>query len=291
MQTLVTNNVEGELAKAINNRRFIPYLQMQEIFLGHDETRMIEKADEKRVVGYVLESLQSWTVYHFHDTSENAGVRDACDLHDNRTLRADASNLPAFLYLLKEKHPFEYQEIVGAIRLVAPFFDGFVLEPDGVEENAIRLQWKHASEDAYFDANALSDGTLRFICLATLLLQPQLPPTVLLDEPELGLHPAAITLLGEMIRAASERAQLIISTQSVTFVNQFLPEDIVVVEREDEASSFRRIDDEDWHHWLEDYGVGDIGEKNLFGGRPGFRKLGCHKNGYKLNAKAHEVRN
>lgn len=121
-----------------------------------------------------------------------------------------------------------------------------------------------------FGPHALSDGTLRFICLATLFLQPpeQLPATIVLDEPELGLHPYAIALLADMVRSAAQHTQVILATQSVTLVNQFEPEDILVVDRIQGKSAFRRLGKEEMASWLEDYGLGDLWEKNLLGGRP-----------------------
>ncbi len=122
--------------------------------------------------------------------------------------------------------------------------------------------------DAYFNASSLSDGTLRFICLSVLLLQPDLPPLVLLDEPELGLHPAAITVLANMLSSAAERTQVIVATQSVTLVNQFTPEDVWTVDREDGQSVFRQLNSADRSDWLENYALGELWEKNLLGARP-----------------------
>jgi predicted ATPase len=163
-----------------------------------------------------------------------------------------------------------YRNIVETIRLVAPFFDDFVLRPSPLNPDKIRLEWREKGSDAYFNAHALSDGTLRFISLATLLLQPpdQLPTTILLDEPELGLHPYAINVLGGLLRSTALDTQIIVSTQSVTLVNQFDPEDLVIVERENGASIFRRPDETEIEGWLEGYSLGELWEKNVLGGRP-----------------------
>jgi len=154
------------------------------------------------------------------------------------------------------------------VRLVAPFFDDFDLKPSRLNPDKIRLEWREKGSDIYFNAHALSDGTLRFICMVTLLLIPEPPETILIDEPELGLHPYAITLLATLLRSAATRTQVIVSTQSVTLVNQFNPEDIIVVDRTDGRSIFERQDPQDLERWLEEYGMGDIWEKNLLGGRP-----------------------
>ncbi len=221
---------------------------------------------------HVIAALQGWKVYHFHDTSPSARVKQIGDVDDNIALRSDAGNLAAFLYRLQEAH-FDsfrnsFRNIVDTIRLVAPFIGGLDLRPDRLNPGKIKLEWNEKGSDAYFDAHALSDGTLRFLCLATLLLQPSLPTTVLIDEPELGLHPYAIAVLADLLRAAAERAQVIVSTQSVTLVNQLSPEDIVVVDREGRESVFRRQSSATIESWLDGYSLGELWEKNVLGGRP-----------------------
>ncbi|MEW6202790.1 MAG: AAA family ATPase [bacterium] len=234
---------------------------------GHSES-LIHAHAKNPVARHVLETMKSWIVYHFHDTSSSAKVRKQCDINDNRSLRNDASNLAAFLYLLKEKHENNYRNIVNTMRMVAPFFEDFILEPSRLNPEMISLEWRHTGSDSYFNSHALSDGTLRFICLATLLLQPEPPSVILLDEPELGLHPFAIALLADMLQSAKEKTQIIVSIQSVAFLNQFEPEDIIVFERSDEQSVFRKFSKEEIKDWLEDYGLGDLWEKNIIGGRP-----------------------
>jgi predicted ATPase len=240
---------------------------------GGKETGLLDEADKHPggIATHVRDDFQSWALwrlYHFDDTTASAALKQASELDDNRFLRDDASNLAAFLFRLRETQKTNYDRIVAAIRMVAPFFDDFVLQPTALNPNKIRLEWRHKSSDEYFNASALSDGTLRFICLATLLLQPALPSVVLIDEPELGLHPAAITLLAELLRSTSKRSQVIVSTQSVTLVNQLAPEEVVVVEHRDETSSFQRLAEDQLKDWIGDYGLGELWEKNLVGGRP-----------------------
>ena len=177
--------------------------------------------------------FESWRRYHFHDSGPDSPMKKTADLHDNHFLRPDGSNLAAFLYLLKLKHPFSYQRIRRTVQLTAPFFDDFTLAPQALNEDKILLEWRHKGSDAYFNAASLSDGTLRFIALATLLLQPESlrPSVILLDEPELGLHPYAITLLAAMVKSASVDSQVILATQSSTLLDQFKPEDVIVANR------------------------------------------------------------
>ena len=155
----------------------------------------------------------------------SAGAADT--RHDNRYLREDGSNLAALLYRLRHKEPTSYDMIVRTVRLVAPFFDDFVLEPQALNEDTIRLVWRHRGSDAFFGASSLSDGTLRFIALATLLLQPASlqPSVILLDEPELGLHPYAITVFCSLVKQCSVDKQIVLATQSPLIVDHFEPED------------------------------------------------------------------
>lgn len=235
---------------------------------GHAESRLADVADTKPVAAFVLKALRSWRVFHFHDTSSSAAVKRPCPLGDNAFLRADAANLAAWLYRIQREQRTVYTRIVSAVQQVAPFFRDFQLRPDPVNPDSIRLEWTERDSDAYFTASQLSDGTLRFICLATLLLQSELPSMVLIDEPELGLHPYAIVQLAALMRAASTRTQLLVATQSVTLVNQLEPEDLIIAERLDGASTFRRPTSADVAAWLDDYSLGELWEKNVLGGRP-----------------------
>jgi predicted ATPase len=215
----------------------------------------------------VHDYLLSWRFYHLQDTSP---IRKTAKVDDNRSLRTDGANLPAFLYYLREKHEDSYALIVRTVQRVAPFFDDFRLDPLQLKPDDIKLEWRHKRSDQYFDASSLSDGTLRFIVLATLFLQPQnhRPSVILVDEPELGLHPYAIEMLASLIRQASVNTQVIVSTQSSLLLDHFAPEDILVANRVDGATQLTRLDTAQLAAWLEDYSLGQLWEKNEFGGRP-----------------------
>ena len=222
------------------------------------------------VMADIQDHLERWCVYHFLDTGTNSPVKKHNDLHDNRFLRPDGANLAAFLYLLRKKHTSEYDLIRRTVRLVAPFFEDFRLEPLALNPDKIRLEWRHKRSDAYFDVSSLSDGTLRFMALATLLLQPESlrPSVILVDEPELGLHPYALELLASLVKQAAVESRVVLATQSPILLDHFDPEDVLVTELEAGQTTFRRLDADDLNVWLEDYSLGQLWEKNEIGGRP-----------------------
>lgn len=218
--------------------------------------------------GYLKNYLKSLKIYHFHDTSDTSALRATCELNDNRYLRENGSNLAAYLYYLQEQHPNSFKKIEMAVKAIAPFFDRFDLYPDQLNKNQIELRWQEKGNDYSFNAYYLSDGTLRFMALATLLLQPELPKIIIIDEPELGLHPFAINKLASLIKKASAQSQIIIATQSVGIIDNFEPEEIITVDRKENQSVFQRQSTETLKDWLETYTMGDLWNKNVIGGRP-----------------------
>jgi len=238
---------------------------------GHFESYAESQKGETLIYQHVVPAMHSWRLYHFHDTSGSALVKQIHNINDNEYLRDDARNLAAFLLRLQNHHEEHYQRIIKCIRLVAPFFGDFHLRPTVDNKEKIQLEWTEQGQDELFSASALSDGTLRFICLATVLLQPEefMPKAVLIDEPELGLHPFAISVLAGLMKSASQEHQLIVSTQSVELVNEFDAEDLIVVDKRGGSSTFKRPDTQALSEWLADYSLGELWKKNLLGGRPG----------------------
>jgi predicted ATPase len=235
---------------------------------GHRESALISLAERNDGTARVLRGLlQRCVVYQFHNTSQTSRMRLKCPLSDNRYLKEDAANVAPVLLRLREDAPLAYRRIVNSLRLIVPFFDDFELN---AEHGSLLLAWRETGSDMTFDASQASDGMLRTIALVTLLGQREedLPSILFLDEPELGLHPYAISIVGGMIERASRYAQVFIATQSVTLIDQFTPEDIIVVERSGRRSTMSRRSTEDLAEWLEEYSLGELWLKNVLGGRP-----------------------
>ncbi len=228
------------------------------------------KESERHRDRYLRDHLKSYKIYHFHDTSQSAPLRSVAKIDDNRLLKEDGGNLPAYLYYLQQKHPKTFKRIEKTIASVVPFFERFDLKPDRLNEQNIKLVWlEKGHSDTYFDATHLSDGGLRFMALTTLLMQPNLPKIIIIDEPELGLHPFAINKLAGLLQSAAARdCQIIVSTQSVNLLNNFEPQDIITVDKDDHQSVYNRLDKADLQQWLSDYSIGDLWMKNVIKGQP-----------------------
>ncbi|MFA8451177.1 MAG: AAA family ATPase [Bacteroidales bacterium] len=243
---------------------------------GSKESGLLDekRSTEGKVASVILSLIRTCQVFQFHDTSKEARIRNASYIDDANYLRSDAGNLAAFLYSMKQQKDGEkyYQRIVRYIQKAMPQFKDFVLKPSTRNENYIMLNWTEKNSDYLFGSHQISDGSLRFMALTTLLMQPpkSQPKVIILDEPELGLHPAAITQLGSMIKTASQNSQVVLATQSTRLIDEFEPKDIVIVERDEEnkCSTFKKLDEEKLNDWLERYSISELWEKNVIGGRP-----------------------
>jgi len=239
---------------------------------GHQETQIREEADKGEPTARAIRGmLNRCRVYHFHDTSPTAQVRLHGYVGHNRWLMPDAGNLAAFLLRLREENGgASYQRIVTTIRLIAPFFDDFDLEPSGPNKAEVILNWREKGSDQVFGPHQFSDGTLRAVCLITLLMQPEdeLPDLIIVDEPEIGLHPYALNVVAAIFGKASHHTQVLISTQSSSFLDNFDPEDVIVVNREGKESRFERQHPAELEAWLDEYSLGEVWEKNVIGGGP-----------------------
>lgn len=241
----------------------------RQLGMGHDEALLPDVTDEDTFAWYAHRAIRGCRVYHFNNTGLRSPMRQPHPVRDNIMLKPDASNLAPFLRRLHERFPDDYKQIVETVRLAAPFLESFVYRRD--QGRRIELEWFETGDpDAVRGPIQFSDGTLRFICLTTLLLQPPelQPDVIIIDEPELGLHPYAVTILAALLQQASEEKQLIVSTQSVDLVSELEIEDIVIVNRKERASVFERPDPTTLRHWLEDYSLGELWTMNVLGGSP-----------------------
>jgi len=219
--------------------------------------------------------LSSFKVFHFHDTSSTSLLRKECDISDNIYLKPDGRNLPAMLYLLKSNHPVIYDRIEKTVQSVAPYISKFILEPNALHSSKIELRWTDIGDsESNFSAYQLSDGTLRFVALAALLMQPNPPAVIIIDEPELGLHPFAIGKLAGMMQSASGKAQIIAATQSPGLISNFSPEDVIVIDKSENENQtvFQRLTTDSLEKWLENYTLGDLWERNIINAAQPFIK-------------------
>lgn len=217
----------------------------------------------------VSDSIKSLRSYKFRKADSEKATRCRRDLVDLETLDDRAEHLASFLYFLRRNHSDSYQETVRCLRLALPFFDDFVLEPD--EQNRVRLDWRHKKFAARaFSPAALSVGAFQFACLATALLQPNLPSILLIDGPENDWHSTTLGLLAELIQGAARRTQVIVATQSPELLDSFQPEDVIVANRRDGASTYERLDRSDLNVWLEDYTLGELFRGNIIANAPSY---------------------
>jgi predicted ATPase len=219
----------------------------------------------------VVQNIRRWGIFHLHDTSWSAPIRLSPPYSgDADAIRSDGRNLAAFLLKVRLSNAPAYRRIVETIRQVAPWFGDFVLERVGPEETDVVLNWRDRYSDDVFGPHQLPDGALRAMVLITLLLQPRenLPSLIVIDEPELGLHPAAITVIAALMKAVALQTQIVIATQSPTLLDEFDAADVIVVDRENGRSTFTRQDPERLKDWLEEYSLGELWQKNSIGGGP-----------------------
>jgi predicted ATPase len=207
--------------------------------------------------------LEGLKKYHFHDTGKNAPFNKLCHIvNDKYFLYEKGDNIISFLNYIKEEHQIVYNRIIKTIQSIAPYFSDFFFQPN--TEGYLRLQWQDKFSSNVYGATDLSDGTIRFIALTVLLMQPQLPQTIIIDEPELGLHPFAIAKLAGMIQSvAAKGTQVIVATQSTDLMSYFNPDDIIAVDQHEGASVFNRLKQEELDIWLTDYSLGDLWKRNI----------------------------
>ena len=242
---------------------------------GHLEARIVEAAQTPDYPGInpvtasvIVNLLRNCAVYQFHDTSESSKFKNRWDVSEHAQLRSQGGNLAAVLYHLERHDLRRYELICQHIARILPGFERF-----DIEENygKVILRWKARWSDKTIGAHLTSDGSLRFFALVTLLNLPteMLPDVILLDEPELGLHPAAVALIGGMIKSLSTERQVIVATQSPLLVDVFDLDEIIVLELVNGRTELRKLSSEDYQVWIDDcFSPGEMWRKNLLGAQP-----------------------
>ena len=255
--------------------RYATEAHWQSLGSSHVEAKIVEAAQTPNYPGInrttasvIVNLLRNCAVYQFHDTSESSGFKNRWDVFENSQLRSHGGNLAAVLYHLEQHDLRRYELICRHIARILPGFERFDIQE---EYGKVLLRWKARWSDKTIGAHLTSDGSLRFFALVTLLNLPgeMLPDVILLDEPELGLHPAAVTLVGGMIKSLSVEKQVIIATQSPLLVDVFDLDEIIALELVNGSTEFRRLNTEDYQVWIDDcFSTGEMWKKNLLGAQP-----------------------
>ena len=242
---------------------------------GHAESGIVDAAQRgesfgvnPRTASVIVHLLRNCAVHQFHDTSDTSKFKMRWDVSDNHALRSHGGNLAAVLYRLEHGDVRRFDRICNHIGRILPIFDRFQIDET---YGKVSLRWKAKGMEETFGAHLTSDGSLRFFALVTLLNLPpeMLPDVLLLDEPELGLHPAAVALVGDMIKSLAAERQIIVATQSPLLVDTFDLDEILVLDLEGGQTRFRTLDPGQYRLWLDEcFTSGELWQKNLIGGRP-----------------------
>jgi len=260
-----TNN-SYELTLTLNNKNFVVTSEIlwygdRDFDISRYDFELKIKASSLFRAKFIRNYLNSLRKFHFHDVGELSPFNNDVNIFDNRTLQSKGGNLAAVLYKLQNDEPKTYNLIVQIIQSIAPYFKDFDLQPNG---SLISLAWRDKFSENLYSATNLSDGTLRFIALTVLFMQPNPPEVIIIDEPELGLHPFAVAKLAGMMRSVKGKgSQVIVATQSVELLNHFEADDIITVDNINGESVFNRLSSEKLSVWLEDYTLGDLWKMNI----------------------------
>ena len=210
-------------------------------------------------------SLASVTHYHVLDVSSRAPVRLPQQLREAKLPGQNGEDLAACLYWMRETDPDRFETIEDTLRVAFPSFERLNFPP--VAAGLLAITWKERDVKHPFFMHQLSEGTLRFLWLVTLLYSPGLTEVTLLDEPEVSLHPELLSVLAGCLREASQRTQLIVATHADRLVRFLTPEEVVVLDMEDGATTATRADELDLGAWLSEYTLDQVWQNGRMGGR------------------------
>jgi predicted ATPase len=216
----------------------------------------------------VLRQFQGMVFYRDIDVGPESPVRQPALVTTGIRLSPDGRNLSSALYSIQQEYPDVWGEILEILKTAYPGFAKITV-PAGGGDGKVHLRW---FEEPYqregVTANLLSDGTLKLLCLIAILMSPDPPPLICIDEPELGLHPDWIKLVAEMLQSASARTQLIVATHSPQIVAGLDPEQVIVTEKIDGETNLTRLERRDLEKWLKDFNLSDLWLAGHLGGHP-----------------------
>lgn len=227
-----------------------------------------KRVGDRYAMGIDLSTLFLETnVFQFHDTSDSSRFKQRWDNEDRYRLREDGGNIASILLELQRHFPHIYGRICHYIGRILPTFDRFQIEQ---LYGKVTLRWKQKGTDKTIGAHLTSDGSLRFFALVTLLHLPKemLPRVLVIDEPELGLHPVAMEFISNMIKRVSDDCQVILATQSPSLIDHFGLKSTIVFDILDGRTEMRTLTEQDYQAWLKEYSPSTLWQKNLLGGRP-----------------------
>lgn len=210
--------------------------------------------------------LASCTFYGALNVAPKSPVRLPQSMRPTSLPGANGEDLVSCLYYLRETDPERFEIIEDTLAATFPDFERLGFPP--VAAGTITMTWKDKNFSKPIYMHQLSEGTLRFIWLITLLQSPGLTAVTLIDEPEVSLHPELLRLLADMMREASQKTQLIVATHSDRLIRFLKPEEVLVCDAEDGLTTMRWGDSFNLEHWLEEYSLDQVWAMNLMGGRP-----------------------
>ena len=214
----------------------------------------------------IMKFLAGIRLYGALDVGPRSIVRLPQTLTPAQAPGPNGEHLYSALYNLRISAPEIFERLTVLLQQSFPGFKRLELPVVGAGQ--VTLAWYERDSNTPFYANQLSEGTLRYLWLVTILLTPQRPPLLLLDEPELSLHPALLRLLAALLQDAALTTQIVVATQSSDLIGWLMPEEVLIADKEDGKTLFTWAADLDLKAWLDEYTLRDLWLMGNLGGRP-----------------------
>lgn len=258
------NGVLNELDKSATYKKtalvkYDDFIESTELALSkiYDTDRYYALSTIRKAIGDII-------VYDYFDTTPKSNIRKPMLPTSEKRLLPDGTNLPQILNTIKINHKSSYNKIAEMLNEVNPKFKGFDFNFIG---GNIELMLEEEGLNSSVHVNNISDGTLRYLCLLSILFNPDRGSLICIDEPEVGLHPDMISNIGNSIVDASEYSIFLISTHSENLLNCFNIENIRVFEKDERNSSkISFYEEKDFEGWYEDFSIGKMWRQGDLGG-------------------------